>query len=427
MTSVNPVMRIAGLDYALADDRLTLIEYNSDDSLLGFDLIIWAAPQSDPESEEVLHRRRKELSEHLDAGRPLVLMVPPPKETSVYSPTMVEPRSLLEMLPFQLSTRTARGRNFALAAGEPFSALWEVLENIATHQAVIDSPVGETLLRIAKTPAVVGSLAQVGGAPVLLIPELSDEFSYDDEQRRSDGQLQSHMDVVNALLDFFAGVRTDGDLPDWTEHYLVPGEEDVLRAINRDRDSIRRAQVRIERREGSLRRLRQRKRLIAASGTPLEMVVEEAFRALGCEVEPGPEGGTDRIVRFGRRVAVVEVKGPSKSAKEADAAQLSKWVAQFRADHRRTPKGILVANAWHKRPLKERTQRPFPSQMLRYAADQQGYCLITSTQLLGAWLAAEENPEKQDAIVSRIFRHRGVFPDFDDWADFLDLRDGEET
>jgi hypothetical protein len=413
--------RVFSIGYEFDDDRVQNTEFHEPDSSLGHDLIYWAPSSladgytAEASGTSVLlngesarsfskdrERRTAEFHEHLRAGKPIVIAVPPPRtlvvterefeETVYFDWPLLDPLELLgEVSP---SVTAARGQAFELASDRAFSKFWEWAEEISTYECYFTDPPGIPLLRIAGTDKVVATAAHVGGGVILYLPRIDDDFAYEDAERESLSEASSvenaaHKDFLNLLwiachqfMDRPGGRETS--LPKWTDQILIPGEKEAIEKRNRAENRMRTAQQTMQEQDERLARLRERKILISGTGPSLELAVDEAFRALGFEVEPGLPGRTDRILRRKRRTAVVEIKGKSKSASEKDAAQLEKWKSDFHATHGSIPKGILVVNAWKGKPLEEREElEAFPNQMLAYAGEQRGQCLLTGTQLLG--------------------------------------------
>jgi hypothetical protein len=146
--------------------------------------------------------------------------------------------------------------------------------------------------------------------------------------------------------------------------------------------------------------------------------VEAALTDLGCTIERGMPGRTDRVVRWKAHTAVLEIKGLSKSAGERDAAQLEKWVSEHTVEHGQVPKGILLANTWRATPLDARRQAAFPDQMVPYASGR-NHCLATTSQLLSAVVVAS-SVRKKDAFLKALFSTVGILEGWN-WQDALDI------
>lgn len=423
-------VRIAGLGYSLTDDRWSeTFDFDDEESLLGYDVIVWdvAASLGDDAttSVEQVTRRTEEIAHHLGGDKPLVVMLPPPTRLTDEDGYDI-PFSSDDLLPVpEIQTVAAKGDRFELSAGEPFKAFWEIVDDLATYNSYLATPVGEPLLRIRHTTHVVAALCRLDQGQILLLPRISSNFTYldDDDRARKDedGNDIAHVEVTDSLLELLHRQEPSEEPPGWTDRYVLKGEAELRVAKTKARAAIERAAEMDQRATTGLAALHQRKHLLSGTGTLLEKAVMAALRGIGFSVESGPEGRTDCIARAGRRTAVIEIKGKTKSASERDAAQLQKWVADYHASNGRSPKGVLIVNPWRTRLLDKR-EEAFPDQMLGYSADQQGHCLLTSTQLLYLWLEADAYPSRKPKIISSILRTVGRYSERPGWGDLLEAK-----
>lgn len=164
------------------------------------------------------------------------------------------------------------------------------------------------------------------------------------------------------------------------------------------------------------------KLLLGGSGRALEVQVAAVLKEIGFLVEPGSEGRDDLILKYGEKVAVVEVKGVSKSASEKHAAQLEKWVAEYMALNEVKPKGILIVNAYCSTPLQERSDPAFPNQMISYSTNRE-HCLVTTTQLLGLYLGVISKPESREHLINELYATAGVYQKFLDYKEFFPVEE----
>lgn len=444
------------------------IAYGGTKTILDLDLLLWApgflfgeiAPYSHQtfqglaslgedhshDLDRAIQRRRSEMQEFLAMGRTMILFVPAPRE--IYRTTghsfegsgrnsrrtnHVARFSLLSVLPFDLKTVAAATTSFELIAGPPFAKFWKAHANQFAAAAYVDKGWGSPLVQIGKTDKVVAALRRDRQSIVLALPELreadldegaieSDDDQVGEDESKDPGEAQAQRDnpFFVDLFDLIESLRGEAgsELPPWTEKYQLPGEGSRLDRVLTAKRELAEVAGRVAIDEQALAVLRNRKALFVGYGMALERLVDDAFQALGAEVRSGPEGRTDRIARFKERTAVVEIKGKSKSAAEADSAQLEKWVSDYVIAHGLHPKPILVVNAWRETPLNTRSAEAFPSQMLNYATAR-GHCLITGLQLLGAWMDCEEHPDKADQIADSIFSCMGRYSNYADWRLFI--------
>jgi hypothetical protein len=464
-------LRVASIGYKFNCSGVQDISFSSNRTLLGQDVVlldIASLPYSyslgygssryrgklsldDNETTRIvddISRRRRELKTLLELGGTLVLFLPAPDSWYVdtgqrqhsgtgrnrHTTIMVSEMKLLSVLPFNLRTEAAETRELELRIGEPFATFWRACDYRFQTSAILKEPFGETTLVIKGTESVAGSIARVERGSVIVLPEgllypakngEEDEEEDDgQEEEGTDGKSEPHpwdVELLDALFDLVRALRSEsGDFeqPEWSREYLLPGEEEAAGEVRKASSRLAEAQKELDDAQRLLALREQRKTLLTGTGRALEALVEEALGALGFEVEEGRPGRTDRVAHLGKQTAVLEVKGLAKSAGEKDAAQLEKWVNEHFIEQGEMAKGILVTNGWRDRPPEKRNQPVFPDQMLKYA-QARGHCLISSMQLLGAWLDADEHPKKAKAIANSILKCVGRYPDYADWSQFV--------
>jgi hypothetical protein len=434
----------------LDDPRLRWASFEDGDTVLGYDFavvrltgvlsafrqgedvfaarktvdgVVKPAEQGRKAMERLLGRRRREFDEFVAQGKVLVVFLAAPEEYAVFthketrtdakgdeSPVrMHEIRTTIEQaLPIELEVEALRGDALELTASAPFAEFWAEWGEIFHHEAVIAEHPGVTAVQITGTNKAVAAIVRHGSGVVLLLPDF-EEFEFLDRPAPKDGINPAHAKLIDALLELGQRLTAIEELPDWSNQIKLPGEKLAQSRFTAAEKKIEDWQLAAAQRAEGLRDVRRRKGLFTASGAGLETLAEEAFSALGFEVEQGAAGRADRILRLGDQVAVVEIKGRKGSGREQDAAQLNKWVADYHAKHGKQPKGILVVNVFCQTPLKERTKDPFPQQMHPFAVDQQRFCLITGEQLLAAWLEADADPTSRDRLAISILACVGVY------------------
>jgi hypothetical protein len=456
------------MGYALAHPDIEQISYAGTKTILDLDVLLWAPGElfsefkafsdatyqglprlGDDNSHDLdraVSRRRHEMNEFLEMGRTLVLFVPTPREVYVttghsYQGTGRSSRQvnhvalfkLLAAIPFELRTVAAKTKAFEMLAGTPFAKFWKAHGSAFSAAAYIDGPWGSPMVRIRNTDKVVAAVATVHKSVVLALPELDDGDANEGDHDQDDGaegataskavaQAQRKNPFFIDLFDLIEALRggSVSDLPTWTKQVRLPGEGEQLEKVNSGRRKLSTAAEKLAADEHALAVLRNRKAMFTSQGPVLEILVEQALTALGGNVVPGSPGRTDRIIKFKQGVAVLEIKGKAKSGAEEDSAQLEKWVAEYLIANGEQAKPILVINAWRDLQLDQRNKEPFPDQMLPYATAR-NHCLVTTLQLLGAWLSAEQDPKSVDEITNALFETRGLFPLFRDWREFINV------
>jgi hypothetical protein len=449
--------KLKGVNFgvALDDERLRWADFEGADTVLGYDLavvrlagvlqsfrqgedaftarptvdgVIKPGAQARKAMERLLGRRSAEFDEFMRGGKLLVVFLAKPEEYAVFTHEearkdaegnesavrMHEIRTTIEQaLPVEVAFEISRGEAFHPAMAAPFGEFWAEWGPIFHHEALISEHSGVTAVQVADTDKAVAAVIRHGSGVLLLLPDF-EEFESSDAPPSEDGVNPAHAQLVDALAELGKRLTAVEELPGWSDDVELPGEKRAQSRLVAAEKKVEHWQIAVAQRSEGLREVRRRKGLITASGTGLETLVEEALSALGFAVEQGVGGRADRIVRFGERVAVVEIKGRKGSGREQDAAQLTKWVADYHARHGHQPKGILLVNAFCQTPLKDRAKDAFPRQMHAFAVDQQGFCLITGSQLLAAWLQSDADPAGRDRLAASILDCVGVYdgPDF---------------
>ena len=386
------------------------------------------------------------MADFLALGRLLVVHVPPPQtfyiatgetrnEGTAAKPRLkrvVAARSLNDLIPGDTSLTDASGAGFQVTGGPSFRTFWNAVGDQFNYEAIING-LDTQFLTIQGTSHAVGGLVAVNGGQVLLLPARyyfgpSDEFAEEVEDKDNSEELweaeQARIDqeVDGAFLDALFELASDliegpsEALPAWSERFLLPKEGKAVQKVEEAASAAETALEAVDQARLKLVEIRDWKRLLSGTGKELERAVQVAFEHLGCIVEEGQPGRADRIIRWKKRTAVVEIKGLTKSAAEKDAAQLEKWVSEHSLEFGVQPKGILIVNAWRSTPLDERSQTAFPDQMLPYS-ETRDHCLLSTTQLLAAVLTGT-SVKKREAFLKELFETSGVVEGWV-WTDFI--------
>jgi hypothetical protein len=221
----------------------------------------------------------------------------------------------------------------------------------------------------------------------------------------------SHYEAVDLLLRERYGVSSEQTAPDWVSSYHLPRQHPIENEINEHEREI-------DRLEGQLvtarRRLTEETRfqqLLFERGEPLELIVRDALRELGAEVEEFTEQGKEdgRIASpFGDARGMLEIKGRTSSLKLGDVRQLDQWVRDAFFNEEWEGKGILIANMYSDTPLGQRGD-PFPDNCVRLAK-RSGYCLVKTSQVFRALLDHQREELDIEGFWETIFETDGVCP-----------------
>lgn len=366
----------------------------------------------------------QQISESLKAflaqKKLLVTFMPESNEAIGYTRQLFHYLSITIDFELKAGTKLEFSEQYShfLPAGRQFCP--SSLDNIQPTQSVIYSTRNykyRSLLRskISKNICwVKNNKTQVLGAEfnydkgkIILIPDLNYNF------------IQKHVEYLLSKNDFW----NETVLPEWAEQYNSPQELTFKNEIEEIRQEIINLQNKIDKIQEKINIEDDNKLLFAGKDTSLEKQVGIILEKIGFSVESPEDNRVDHIITYKDRVAVVEVKGLSKSAQEKNAAQLDKWWSEYREKHPDVlypePKSILIVNAFADTPLNERNEQAFPSQMLSYATDRK-QCLITGLQLYNIYYHLQSHTDQRDKIIQNIFSTIGCFKDFNNLSSFAD-------
>lgn len=427
-----------GLHYGLAESG----RFKSTQSFLDFDFVIWNPGKTRQEyfttgsyyfSDGVsslkptaanalkgdVMRRAAEVTDMMELGRTLIVWTPDPQacEIKVYqggSRTQYEVVDLLRILPFHTRTGAMSGSSIELRGGQLFKPFWAQNQNSLRYEGQMLSPQGKPVFFVKGTDKIVGTHLKINRGNILFLPSLVESTTAQEQEQAE----YSYISSLTQLVEELQKTPTNIELPAWSSSYLLPQESEHVQNLRELEDKLRRTQSSINAQRKRIEELEQYKLLFTGSGQALEQQVRRVFEELGFSVGDPPPNRDDLIISRGDEVAVVEVKGVSKSAAEKHAAQLEKWVNEYNVAHDVHPKGILVVNAYRDDPPEGRSEEAFPNQMLSFSKNR-GHCLITTLQLLGLYLDCKNDDVKKAEMVNRLLSTEGVFTEYQNWSDFL--------
>lgn len=452
--------RILSLDYQPlfggSDDLSTT--FDSDTSCFDFDVVLWDPAASfarysnyaqdylglpslsDAKSAAIMAdvvRRKSEFKEFLESGRTLIVVARPPQECYVSTgevrtsgtgrnaskTRIVKKFDINGALPITdpQFTRAAGNRIEPVGDG-PIQTVLRAYAKQLRYAATMKEPPGSLVAKVrgTATQAVSALVRDVGGGLFLLIPDttFAPEDGEGDEEVWPGDAIKFQTDLMDAL----AGLSGDTSIsrPAWTERFSTQQVRDLQYEIAKQQAAVERARTKLAKAQERAEHAQMLDQLYLGTGRQLELRVADVMRILGGVVIDPEPGRDDWEVRFGTKLAVLEVKGVKGSAAERYAAQLEKWVAGSFEVAGKTPKGVLVVNTWRETPLDERTQLDFPSQMVPYSTAR-NHCLVTGLELFCIAQDVLQNPERKTHWKRKLLTTSGRLADVPDWRGFIQI------
>lgn len=419
--------------------------FASDQSMLEFDLVLWdmwclhydyranrayrnkgrgyRAESKDFEGDEGKRflkdrqRRLREIEWLLQSGRSLVVLCPAPNSFRIKSDYLStgDEIDIYSFLPEGIAEQiraevvAAWGQKMSFRGASEFSDFWRELEGYAYYNAYFKSPIGKPILYVRGTEYPVATWLRYGNGNVFLIPVTE----YDD-----DGMYPVFVDAAKKLVSAAKNLSGNIQSPSWSEKYMFPAEATLTNQLQGQRSDLSEILDSISETEREIKLVRKHKVLLYGTGQVLEDEVALILNKIGFNAENEESNRHDITLCHLNEVGVVEVKGVKKSGAEKHAAQLEKWVSEYYAEHGVQPKGFLIVNAFCDIAPSDRTESPFPHQMIAYSKSR-NHCLITTTQLLAIFLDVEANPSSCDSIIKTLFETVGVYEGHKNLEDYL--------
>jgi len=446
-------MRIGAMGCDFENKDISHVLFRSTISLLDYDLVLWdpsslfnyysADPYhstyggykclSNDESvrfADELNRRRTEMVDLLQNGRPLVIFVPEP--TSIYqwtgrtefsgsgrnqkSTSIVTKFELNDTLPCsKIETIASEGDSIEFRGDPTFKTYWDRMKEYHYFSAYFKTDIGKPFLFIKGTEKAVGTYIKTRKSFILFLPSINPNG----DTKKETGEISKKF--LESLIDLIKQLQMEvGDfsLPSWSDQYQLPDEKDQIDALSEKERKLEELTNVISQEKEKLNKLKEYKLLFSGTGRSLELVVKRVFEEIGFTVEEGKPGRDDLILNYNGKIAVAEIKGLTKSASEKNAAQLEKWVMEYLTENSIHPKGFLIINTYNNLPLKDRDKEDFPHQMLPFSKHRE-HCLMTTIQLLGLFLKVKENPDQRDTLINELFSTTGKYPRFLNYKEFL--------
>ena len=406
-------------------------DFSSNNSLLDYDIIIWDPYMifheyhigndtylSKEKSNKILEdrdRRFSEIETMMEIGKNLFILCPSPSECLINLEGQYVETTIYDFLPKSIrdaQPQKGTGERIEFKGDKSLVQFWNSIKEHVCYQTYFSEKVGNPFLFVEGTKKLVGTWFSKEKGNVFFLPPLKDYHP---------DRIQFLIDSINQFVRDMDKNKNDYILPNWTEKYLLPNEESMKKGLFQEKRKLKRLLRTIKEKEKKINHLKKNKLLLCADGPSLEEQVIKILKKIGFEAEKGPAKRTDIYLKYNNKIAVAEVKGiGKKSAGERDATQLEKWSSIYFDEFKLFPKGFLIVNAFRNVPPMDRKKPAFPKQMLNYCKARK-HCLLTTTQLLCIHLDIQENPDKRDEIILKLFDTVGIYEGHAKLEDYITI------
>jgi len=349
--------------------------------------------------EKNIESRKKELDEYFKIGRTLVITNPIFHKYE-YKFKNGEENKVLDFINCidipKPKIKMVNGENMQTINETFVSKYYLNNKKKLRYILKITKSSGIPLMFIKDTNYLVSEFYKVNKGYILILPDIL--------SLNSPAESEPFINSTIELIENLDKIKIDSplEIPDWVKKYTLDGElkekEKELKLL----EKLKTTQDSIEKTRENLSNFNFLKALFSANGNTLEDAVKFVFEEFGFDFIDSKANRDDLIFEVDKKIAVVEIKGLTKSAAEKNSAQLQKWVTNYHLDNDYNPKGILIVNTFKNEKLENRTTDDFPNQMLNYS-NKMEHCLLTGIQLLCIYLDFKADKIKKTEIVKLLF------------------------
>ncbi len=216
-------------------------------------------------------------------------------------------------------------------------------------------------------------------------------------------------EAVNLILQERYGRASGQAPPKWIQAYHLPQQQAIAAQVTQYQEEMRQLSEKLTLAQKKLEVASYYHRLLyERNHEVLEQVACAALRELGAEVDLADQelALPLRIRDPLERKAVLVIRGRTGSVVPKDLRKLDQEVRSLMLSQNWQGKGILIVNPYCDRAPEKRSQA-FPPSCIR-AAEQFGYCLLTTTQLFDAIATYQRQTLDLDAFWNLLFTTQGI-------------------
>lgn len=446
-------IKIASVGVVSADENVDFVDFDSNASLLDYDLIIFRIPAdvfrysretyqgkpclSDDASFKLKERTahwRREIKEAAEGGKIVFMFLTEYVDGYVATGEMqysgsgrnrqttriVQIFNNYNIIPTTFKFTPAHGSNMILTkdGANLFADYWSIFciySRYHVHFDQKDMP-GYIVTKSGSRP--VGSVLRTKNSTgaVVILPDLNfddEEFSSEDpntqEEIWTEKAVKFYFSLTQSLVKIRTALQSGGEItpqPEWAKNEIYRSTEEI-KLINQIADKSNKIEKMIlekENLEASLTEAESLKGLLYEKGAQLEKAVIKALKILGYQAENFNEGGLEIDAVFyseeGRLIGEVE----GKDNKQINITKLRQISLNIHEDLDReeidTPaKGVLFGNAHRLSPIEAR-ENTFTEKCIT-AAKVGGISLVSTPELFSVAKYVFDNQDMQFASECR--------------------------
>jgi hypothetical protein len=413
--------KILTIGMQLADDQTEFCDFDSDTSLLDWDIILFkpditeyiigrestfegkpclSDDQSFKLSAQSEHWRR-EIKAAFEHGKLIVIFLNELTPLSIatgkkeFSGTgrnqkvtrIVTGYDNYQSIPLGLKPITSKGKEIKLSAknSECISSYWHEFSSVSSYKVIVEGEVTPCLLTKHGDKAV-GTISKSknSNGALLCLPDIdfyTESFFIDEEDAENENdwtpeakQFASRM--IKAIISIDKSLRSSGELtpePDWAKDtkYRFNQEKVASQKLLKIEKNLEVVQAEKEAVIDEVKDLGRLRNLLFEKGKPLEYAILDALKILGFEVSQFDDGESefDAVFESKEGRLIGEAEGKDNKAINIDklrqlAMNIHEDLMRDEVDH--PAKAVLFGNSYRLQPIGERPE-PFTTKCISAA------------------------------------------------------------
>jgi hypothetical protein len=426
---------ILTIGFSVADDASEFCEFNSDISLLDWDIILFK-----PDISDYLYRRdattfegkpclsddasfklkaqsehwRREIKSAVEHGKLVVVFLEEFKRISIatgekeFSGTgrnqkvtrIVAPYDNYQSIPLDLKALNSKGKEIKLSAkgSELISSYWSEFSAVSSYKVILEGEYTPCLLTKHgdKAVGVIARSKNSGGA-LICLPDMDfypDSFFIGEEDEENEGEWtdearQFGSKFIGSILSLNKSLLSQQDLtpePDWAKdsRYKLEQEKVEAQKLLKIEMRLEAVQAQKETAQDKIKDLERIRHLLFEKGKPLEYAILDALQILGFKVSHYEDGESEFDAVFESKEGRLIGEAEGKDSKAINITKLRQLALNIHEDLEREEvekpaKPVLFGNAYRLQPVEERSA-PFTSKCIS-ASSTSSTALVSTADL----------------------------------------------
>ncbi|MGE6331051.1 hypothetical protein ACQKCW_10725 [Psychrobacter pacificensis] len=414
--------KILTIGFSLADDQTEYCEFDSDTSLLDWDIILFQPDiidyirrrqsnfegkpcLSDDESFKLKAQSehwRREIKAAVDHGKLVLVFLSELTPLSIatgkkeFSGTgrnqkvtrIVTDYDNYQSIPLDLKPINSKGKEIKLSAknSEYISSYWQEFSSVSSYKVIVDSKLRTCLLTKHgdKTVGTIYRPEHSNGA-LICLPDIDfypDSFFIGEEDEENEGDWNSEAKqfasrMIKAIISMDKSLRSFGEVtpePEWVKDtkYRLKQEKVASQKLLKIEEKIEIVQAEKETIIDEVKDLGKLRNLLFEKGKPLEYAILEALKIIGFKVSQFDDGESEFDAVFESKEGRLIGEAEGKDNKAINIDKLRQLAMNIHEDLERDEvnepaKPVLFGNSYRLQPIDERPE-PFTMKCISAAA-----------------------------------------------------------